>query len=61
MHVLVGLLIGALFFKMGNDGSKTLYNFGFCFISMIVFMYIPMLPALVWCEYYIRIIPIILY
>ncbi|XP_073989097.1 ATP-binding cassette subfamily G member 4-like isoform X2 [Rhodnius prolixus] len=48
MHILVGLLIGALFFKMGNDGSKTLYNFGFCFISMIVFMYIPMLPALVW-------------
>uniref|UniRef100_A0A1B6G7Z6 ABC transporter domain-containing protein n=1 Tax=Cuerna arida TaxID=1464854 RepID=A0A1B6G7Z6_9HEMI len=46
MHVFVGLIIGGLFFQMGNDGSKTIFNFGFCFVTMIIFMYIPMLPAL---------------
>lgn len=46
MHVFVGLIIGGLFYQMGNDGSKTLFNFGFCFVTIIIFMYIPMLPAL---------------
>ncbi|XP_014255565.1 ATP-binding cassette sub-family G member 4 isoform X2 [Cimex lectularius] len=48
MHVLIGLVIGGLFYNFGNDASKTLFNFGFCYVSMIVFMYTPMLPALVW-------------
>ncbi|KAF6211169.1 hypothetical protein GE061_014284 [Apolygus lucorum] len=48
MHVVVGLVVGGMFFQIGNDASKTLFNFGFCYVSMIVFMYIPMLPALVW-------------
>ena len=46
MHILLGLLIGGLFMDMGNDASKTLYNFGFCFTIMIFFMYIPMMPIL---------------
>lgn len=46
MHVFVGLVIGGLFYQMGNDGSKTLFNFGFCFVTIIIFMYIPMMPAL---------------
>ncbi|XP_014274727.1 ATP-binding cassette subfamily G member 4 isoform X1 [Halyomorpha halys] len=48
IHLGVGLLIGALFFKYGNDASKTIFNFGFCFMSLILFMYVPMLPAIVW-------------
>lgn len=51
MHVFVGLVIGGLFYQMGNDGSKTLFNFGFCFVTIIIFMYIPMLPALLHCKY----------
>lgn len=46
MHFFVALIIGMLFYKMGNDGSKTIFNFGFCFTCIIVFMYIPMLPVL---------------
>ncbi|XP_054261169.1 ATP-binding cassette subfamily G member 4-like [Macrosteles quadrilineatus] len=46
MHVFIGLIIGGLFYQMGNDGSKTIFNFGFCFVTIIIFMYIPMLPAL---------------
>lgn len=50
MHILLGLLIGSLFWDMGNDASKTLYNFGFCFTIMIFFMYIPMMPILLECK-----------
>ncbi|EZA53084.1 hypothetical protein DMN91_003014 [Ooceraea biroi] len=46
LHVFLGLTIGLLFLNMGNDGSKTLFNFGFCFACLIVFLYIPMLPVL---------------
>ncbi|XP_063701288.1 ATP-binding cassette subfamily G member 4-like [Culicoides brevitarsis] len=45
-HIFLGLLIGTLFFQMGNDASKTLYNFGFCFTIIIAFMYIPLMPIL---------------
>ncbi|CAH0387257.1 unnamed protein product [Bemisia tabaci] len=46
MFVFVSLIIGGMFFQMGNDGSKTIFNFGFCFVTIIVFLYIPMLPVL---------------
>lgn len=51
MHILLGFLIGSLFWDMGNDASKTLFNFGFCFTIMIFFMYIPMMPILLECKY----------
>ncbi|XP_014213283.1 ATP-binding cassette sub-family G member 1-like [Copidosoma floridanum] len=46
LHIFLGIIIGGLFFDIGNDGSKTLFNFGFCFTCLIVFLYIPMLPVL---------------
>lgn len=46
LHVFLGVIIGSLFLGIGNDGSKTLFNFGFCFTCLIVFLYIPMLPVL---------------
>ncbi|XP_031780550.1 ATP-binding cassette sub-family G member 1 isoform X2 [Nasonia vitripennis] len=46
LHVFLGFIIGGLFLDIGNDGSKTLFNFGFCFTCLIVFLYIPMLPVL---------------
>lgn len=50
LHVFLGLTIGGLFLKIGTDGSKTLFNFGFCFACLIVFLYIPMLPVLLSCK-----------
>ncbi|CAB0036164.1 unnamed protein product, partial [Trichogramma brassicae] len=46
LHIFLGFIIGGLFLDIGNDGSKTLFNFGFCFTCIIVFLYIPMLPVL---------------
>ncbi|XP_043269559.1 ATP-binding cassette sub-family G member 1-like [Venturia canescens] len=46
LHVFLGFIIGGLFLDIGNDGSKTLFNFGFCFTCLIVFLYVPMLPVL---------------
>ncbi|XP_012271259.1 ATP-binding cassette sub-family G member 1-like [Orussus abietinus] len=46
LHVFLGFIIGGLFLNIGNDGSKTLFNFGFCFTCLIIFLYVPMLPVL---------------
>lgn len=51
MHLVLGLIIGGLFHNMGNDASKTIFNFGFCFTIIIFFMYIPMMPILLECMY----------
>nr|QIK02748.1 ATP-binding cassette sub-family G member 1-like protein [Nilaparvata lugens] len=48
MHIFIGMIIGGMFFQIGNDGSKTIFNFGFCFVTIIIFLYIPMMPALLW-------------
>lgn len=50
MHILLGLLVGIMFYNMGNDASKTLFNFGFCFTVVIAFMYIPLMPILLECK-----------
>ncbi|KAK9293493.1 hypothetical protein QLX08_011583 [Tetragonisca angustula] len=46
LHICLGFVIGGLFLNVGRDGSKTLFNFGFCFACLIFFLYIPMLPIL---------------
>ncbi|XP_026315902.1 ATP-binding cassette sub-family G member 1 [Hyposmocoma kahamanoa] len=41
-HVLVGFLIGALYYDIGDDGSKVLSNLGFLFFNMLFLMYTSM-------------------
>lgn len=40
MHIFLGFVVGGLFYQMGNDATKTLFNFGFCFTIIIAFLYV---------------------
>jgi ATP-binding cassette subfamily G (WHITE) protein 1 len=51
LHIALGLLIGNMYIGIGEDGSKTIFNFGFYFTCIIFFMYIPMMPVLLSCKY----------
>ncbi|XP_018356652.1 PREDICTED: ATP-binding cassette sub-family G member 1-like [Trachymyrmex septentrionalis] len=55
LHIFLGIVIGGLFFNMGNDGTKAIFNFGFCFACLIVFLYVPMLPVLLQFPLEIRV------
>jgi ATP-binding cassette subfamily G (WHITE) protein 1 len=52
MYLFLIFIIGGLYYNMGFDGAKQLYNFGFCYTCIIVFMYLPLLPVLLHCKYY---------
>jgi hypothetical protein len=45
-----------MYYNMGFDGAKQLYNFGFCYVCIIVFLYVPMLPVLLRCKYFKNVI-----
>ncbi|XP_014487332.1 PREDICTED: uncharacterized protein LOC106751067, partial [Dinoponera quadriceps] len=48
LYVFLGFVIGGTFYDMGYDGSKSLYNIGFCFTTIMMFLFTPTLPILLW-------------
>lgn len=46
MMFFLGLIVGGIYQGVGNDATKALFNFGFCFTVTIAFMYIPLMPVL---------------
>lgn len=51
MYTFIGLVVGGMFFQFGNNASMTIFNYGFIFITVIVFMYTPLMPILLKCKY----------
>lgn len=51
LYIFVSFVVGGMFFQMGNDASKTLFNLGFCFVTLIALLYFPMMPVLLQCKY----------
>lgn len=45
MIFFLGLIVGGIYQGIGNDATKALFNFGFCFTVTIAFMYIPLMPV----------------
>lgn len=45
LHVLIGVLLGLLFQRAGNDASKTVSNLGFLIISCAYLCYTSLMPA----------------
>lgn len=50
MTLCMALLVGCLYQGCGNDATKALFNFGFCFTVTIAFMYNPLMPVLLQCK-----------
>lgn len=50
-HILVGFLIGALYYDIGNDGAKVLSNLGFLFFNMLFLMYTSMTITILSCKF----------
>lgn len=55
-HIMVGFLIGALYYNIGNDGGKVLSNLGFLFFNMLFLMYTSMTITILSCEWEIYLI-----
>lgn len=49
MNIVLALLVGSLYFGMGTSASKALFNFGFMFTIVIAYLYLPMMPVLLYC------------
>lgn len=51
MTLCLAVLVGCLYQGCGNDATKALFNFGFCFTVIIAFMYNPLMPVLLQCKF----------
>lgn len=58
-HILVGFLIGSLYYDIGNDGAKVLSNLGFLFFNMLFLMYTSMTITILSCMFTIKLTTII--
>lgn len=50
-HILVAMLISALYYDIGNDGAKVLSNLGFLFFNMLFLMYTSMTITILSCKW----------
>lgn len=51
IHLVVGFLLGVVFYDMGNDASKILSNASFLFFCVLFVFFGNALPALLTCKF----------
>lgn len=53
-HVLVGSIIGMIYYDIGNDASKVMSNAGCIFFTALFTMFTAMMPTLLTCKFRFR-------
>lgn len=51
MNLFLAATVSGLYQGVGNDATKALFNFGFCFTVAFAFLYNPLMPVLLTCKY----------
>ena len=51
-HVVVGAIIGMIYYGIGNEASKIMSNAGCIFFTTLFVMFTAMMPTILTCEYY---------
>lgn len=51
-HVVVGAIIGMIYYDIGNDASKIMSNMGCLFFTTLFTMFTAMMPTILTCEFY---------
>lgn len=50
-HAIVGLLIGCLYYDIGNDAAKVMSNAGCVFFTVMFTMFTAMMPTILTCKF----------
>jgi ATP-binding cassette subfamily G (WHITE) protein 1 len=50
-HVLIGLLVGMLFWFIGNDANAILSNAGLLFFNQLFILFTSLTPTVITCTY----------
>lgn len=50
-HFVVGILIGSIYYNVGNDAAKVMSNAGLLFFTVMFMMFTAMMPTILTCKY----------
>lgn len=51
-HVVIGILLGLIYYDIGNDAAKVMSNAGCLFFITLFTMFTSMMPTILTCEYF---------
>lgn len=49
-HFIIGVLIGCIYYNIGDDAAKVMSNAGCLFFSVMFMMFTAMMPTILTCK-----------